>query len=149
VSDPVIVGIGNPFRSDDGVGPWVAEQLRGAGYDVQVHAGDGTGLLDLFATRTTLILIDATRSNAPPGTLVSLDANAAPLQADFFHYSTHRFGLAEAVETARALGSLPHRLTVYGIEGQDFGAGIGLSVPVACAAKVLVATLTRQLDPEQ
>lgn len=141
---PLIIGVGNRFRSDDGVGPWVAETLREAGRDAHVHAGDGTGLLDLFATRQDIILVDATRCGAAPGTLVALDAGLGPLQADMFHYSTHRFGLAEAVETARALGGLPQRLKVYGIEGQQFGAGIGLSAPVAKAARALVAALTRQ-----
>lgn len=137
----LIVGIGNRFRTDDGVGPWVAEKMGQAGHPAQVHAGDGTGLLDLFATCGDIVLIDATRSGAAPGTLVSLDATQAPLKADMFHYSTHRFGLAEAVETARALGDLPEHLMVFGIEGGDFGAGVGLTAPVAQAAQALVTKL--------
>lgn len=142
---PLIVGIGNRFRRDDGVGPWVAEGLQKAGLETHVHAGDGTGLLDLFEARGNVILVDATRSGAVPGSRVVLDAGLAPLCADMFHYSTHRFGLAEAVETARALGSLPQRLWVYGIEGRDFGAGIGLTDRVAHAAMALVADLTDDL----
>lgn len=142
---PLVVGIGNRFRKDDGVGPWVAEALQEAGLEARVHAGDGTGLLDLFGQHDDIILVDATRSGAVPGSLVALDAGLAPLCADMFHYSTHRFGLAEAVETARALGSLPQRLRVYGIEGRDFGAGIGLTDRVAHAAMALLADLTDDL----
>ena len=40
--------------------------------------------------------------------------------------STHHFGLAEAVELARALDRLPPRLWIYGIEGKQFEQG---SVP--------------------
>ena len=138
---PLVVGIGNRFRMDDGVGPWVAETLQKTGLDARVHAGDGTGLLDLFEDHEDIILVDATRSGATPGSLVSLDAGRAPLHADMFHYSTHRFGLAEAVETARALGCLPERLWVYGIEGKDFGAGIGLTACVELTALALVADL--------
>ena len=138
---PLIIGIGNRFRRDDGVGPWVAETLQNAGRQVHIHAGDGTALLDLFAVHGDIILIDATKSGAAPGDLVSIDARSAPLHADMFHYSTHRFGLAEAVETARALDLLPARLWVYGIEGQDFGAGIGLSERVERTARELVSTL--------
>jgi len=139
---PLVIGIGNRFRMDDGVGPWVAETLQQTGLDARVHAGDGTGLLDLFEDYDDIILVDATRSGAEPGSLVSLDAGLAPLHADMFHYSTHRFGLAEAVETARALGCLPERLWVYGIEGKDFGAGIGLTACVELTASVLVTDLT-------
>ncbi|GAB4356271.1 MAG: hydrogenase maturation protease [Oricola sp.] len=137
----LIVGVGNAFRSDDGVGPFVAEALAGRGLNAMVHGGDGAGLMDLFGAHGAIVMVDATRSGAEPGTLIALDAAAERLPADFFHYSTHRFGLAEAVETARALGSLPARLTIYGIEGQDFGAGAGLSAPVAATAQALIARL--------
>jgi hydrogenase maturation protease len=65
-----------------------------------------------------------------------------------FHYSTHRFGLAEAVETARALGLLPGSLRVFGIEGQDFGAGIGLSPAVEHSADLLVRRLAKEARPD-
>jgi hydrogenase maturation protease len=138
---PLYIGVGNRFRSDDGVGPWVAERLGAAGRDARVHAGDGAGLLELFQRRGEVNLVDATRSAAAPGTVVCLDVEDAPLPAGFFHYSTHRFGLAEAVETARALGLLPERMRIYGVEGREFGAGTGLSAPVERAAQGLVDAL--------
>lgn len=135
---PLIVGVGNPYRRDDGVGPWVATALGARGFDARVHAGDGTGLIELFAAAPAIALVDAMRSGAPPGTLVQLDATAQPVQAGMFHYSTHRFGLAEAVECARALGRLPRSLVVFGIEGACFDAGEGLSPAVAQTAAQLV-----------
>lgn len=140
--DPLIVGIGNPFRSDDGVGPYVAGKLGALGYRVLTHEGDGTGLMDLFERHPNLVLIDATLSGKEPGTLTRFDAISERLPAELFHYSTHRFGLAEAVETARTLGQLPKALMVHGIEGGDFAAGTELSPPVRAAADQLVAMLT-------
>ncbi|WP_346891755.1 hydrogenase maturation protease [uncultured Roseibium sp.] len=135
---PLIVGVGNALRGDDGVGPFVAEALSARGLATHVHAGDGTGLIDLFETHDQIVLIDATRSGTDPGTLIVLDAVANKLPADLFHYSTHRFGLAEAVETARALGTLPEHLQVYGIEGADFSAGDHLSPAVRETAEKLI-----------
>ena len=129
------------MRGDDGVGPYVVEALLALGHDGLVHAGDGARLIDLFGLHADLILIDATRSGAAPGTLAEYDAIANPLPADFFHYSTHRFGLAEAVETARALDMLPARLRVFGIEGENFEAGTDLSPVVHAAADRLVSRL--------
>lgn len=142
----LILGIGNPMRGDDGAGPFVAERLAAAGLPARVHHGDGTGILDAMAEAGHLVLVDATRSGAAPGTRIRLDAAAAPVPADFFHYSTHRFGLAEAIETARALGLLPPRLTVHGIEGADFAAGTALSAPVAASAEALISALLQSLD---
>jgi hydrogenase maturation protease len=48
--------------------------------------------------------------------------------------STHAFGLAEAVELARALGRLPRFLVVYGVEGKCFTPGAALSAGVEAAA---------------
>ena len=141
---PLFVGIGNTFRSDDGVGPWVAEALAAQGLDARVHAGDGTGLMDLFEDHDRLVLIDATRSRAAPGTLIRLDASVERLPAELFHYSTHRFGLAEAVETARALGNLPDSVLVYGIEGESFDAGTALTETVETAAAALVERLLEE-----
>jgi hydrogenase maturation protease len=138
---PLIVGIGNRFRMDDGVGPWVAGTLQAAGRETRSHAGDGTGLLDLFEEHDDIILVDATRSGAAPGNLFFFDACAEPLRADMFHYSTHRFGLAEAVKTARALGLLPDRLRIYCIEGKHFGSCIGLTACVEQTALELVTKL--------
>lgn len=141
---PLIVGVGNEWRRDDGVGPWVASEIARLGLPAAVHGGDGTGLIDLFASHPALLVVDATRSNASPGTCVEFDAAARPLPAGLFHYSTHRFGLAEAVETARALDGLPRRLAVYGIEGEDFTAGKGLSAAVHAAAARLVEQIRTQ-----
>lgn len=140
----LILGIGNALRRDDGVGPFVAARLAAAGLNARVHAGDGTGIIDAMAEARHLVLIDATRSGAAPGTLTTLDAIAAAIPAAFFHYSTHRFGLAEAVETARALGMLPPALTVHGIEGSDFDPGEKLSAPVAEAAEALIVMLRKE-----
>lgn len=139
--DLLILGIGNGLRADDGAGPYVAARLAAAGLNARVHAGDGTGIIDAMAEARHLVLIDATRSGAAPGTHTRLDAIAAPIPAEFFHYSTHRFGLAEAVETARALDLLPPALEVHGIEGADFSPGETLSAPVAEAAEALIVTL--------
>jgi hydrogenase maturation protease len=56
------------------------------------------------------------------------------LPRELFHHSSHLFGIAEAVEMARSLGRLPLRLLVYGIAGEHFSYGEGLSPRVARAA---------------
>lgn len=139
-----VLGIGNVARRDDGVGVWVARRLAarlGDDADVRVLGDDGFALLDALAGVDEAILIDAVQSGAAPGTLHRFDAAAAPLPPDQLRCSTHLLGIAEAIELARALGQLPARLVVYGIEGADFGIGEGLSAPVAAAAAALVEAL--------
>jgi len=130
----MFIGVGNPFRSDDGVGTAIVGRLRGEvppGVKVQEESGDGTELLEAWRGVDSVILVDAVLSGAPPGTIHRLDAQAEKLPTWFSHSSTHAFGVAEAIELARVMGDLPARLIVYGIEGLDFSAGTELSPEVA------------------
>jgi hypothetical protein len=53
----------------------------------------------------------------------------------------------EAIELARALGQLPPRLIVYGVEGADFTAGEGLSLDVEKAAQAVVRLVLDDVAP--
>lgn len=150
---PLVVGVGNRYRRDDGLGPAVARRLQDAGYALAVveASGEGAGLLQIMERSPWVILVDAVSSGAEPGTIHRLDA-ATPLPKRLFRYSTHAFGVAEAVELARALGSLPARLVIFGVEGAEFGAGDGLSSAVEQAAERVAALIlaeARRSDPER
>ena len=58
--------------------------------------------------------------------------------------------LAESVELARALGSLPSHLNLYGVEGVDFELGEGLTAEVSSGVSALVeriaADIGRRVD---
>lgn len=103
--------------------------------------GDGAALIEIWEGARTVIVCDAVFSGAAPGTLHRFDARTGPLPATLVRHSTHAFGVAEAVTLARALGRLPPRLIVYGIEGMKMEAGVGLSSDVEDTAKALVERL--------
>ncbi|MCP5373243.1 MAG: hydrogenase maturation protease [Hyphomicrobiales bacterium] len=144
---PLIIGIGNDLRGDDGAGPRVAAALAGAGYRTLVHGGDGADLMDLWQGEAAVFLVDAATGAGPAGELRRLDAATTPLPTGFFRYSSHLFGLAEAVETARVLGRLPPRLVVYAIAGTDFAMGAAMTPAVAAACDAAVARLAAELGP--
>jgi hydrogenase maturation protease len=130
----IFIGVGNPFRGDDGAGIAVVRLLRRElppGVQVLEETGDGAELLEAWQGADCVILVDAVQSGAPPATIHRLDARAESLPLWFSHSSTHQFGVAEAIELARMMGELPAQLIVYGIEGLDFSAGTALSPEVA------------------
>jgi hydrogenase maturation protease len=132
-----VVGIGNAWRCDDGAGLAVARLLRGTLPDeveVLEREGEPTALIDSWEGAESVWLVDAVSSGAPPGTLHRLDASEEELPAALFRASTHHFGLPEAIELARAVGRLPGRLVIYGIEGASFATGDTLSPQVEAAA---------------
>jgi hydrogenase maturation protease len=142
--------VGNAFRGDDAVGLVVLERLREVlpaapisntvrnTIELIEASGEGAVLMDSWAAAQHVIVIDATASGAAPGTIHRLDAQAQPIPADFFHYSTHDFGVAEAIEMARVLGRLPASLIIYGIEGSSFDFGAELAPAVARAVPDVV-----------
>lgn len=142
VSSTLVIGIGNLCRGDDGVGRVVARRLRELrlpDVEVREESGEGAALMEAWKNAETVILLDAAQSGAAPGAIHRLDAREGPVPSRFFHYSTHAFSVAEAVELARALDQLPPRLIVYGIEGEDFTAGGKLSPKIGSAVDELVS----------
>jgi hydrogenase maturation protease len=140
----LILGIGNRWRCDDGFGPMAADRLAALGFDAREHSGEGAGLMAAWEGFSRVIMIDASSGGGPPGTIRRLDASAETLPRGFFRYSSHLFGLAEAVETARALGTLPPGLVVYAVEGESFTFGEGLSPSVAAALDDVVTRVAAE-----
>ena len=144
----VLVGVGNGYRGDDGAGLAVAELVRGrapAGVEVVTCEQEASRVIDAIEGRDAAVLVDASSSGAPAGTIHRFDASTEPVPARAFRSSTHAFGVGEAVELARALGKLPGSVVVYGLEGEDFAAGEGLSAAVAAAVEPAAEAVLKEL----
>ena len=131
-----VICVGNAFRGDDAAGLEVAKLLQGTlpeGAEVLEREGEPTALMDAWEGAEAVWLVDAVSSGAPSGSVHRINAGEEELPAGLFRASTHAFGLAETVELARALGRLPGRTVVFGIEGARFEAGDELSPEVAAA----------------
>ncbi|MBL9168828.1 MAG: hydrogenase maturation protease [Verrucomicrobiales bacterium] len=145
----LLLGLGNDFRGDDGVGRVVARRLAQTewpGVTVREESGEGVTLMEAWKYADSVILVDAVQSGDAPGTIHRLDARAQSIPANFFHYSTHAFSVAEAVELARALNQLPPRLILYGIEGRDFSDGERISPEVAAAMDELLGRVRQEIQ---
>jgi hydrogenase maturation protease len=145
---PLVLGIGNPWRGDDGAGAEVARELRrraATGARIVEYGGEPAGLIDAWQDAGDVVLIDSVISGAPPGTVHRLDLHAGPLPPELSSASTHHLGVAEAVELARVLKRLPARLELYGIEGGAFGVGEPLGPEVRNAVHWVAAELAERL----
>jgi hydrogenase maturation protease len=105
------------------------------------HRGEPVDLIEQWSGAGPVLVVDAVRSGAEPGTIHALDASSTRIPVELFNGSTHALGLAEAVELARALDRLPPSLLVYGIEGRSFAAGQALTTEVERAVGSLVRRL--------
>ena len=145
----LIIGVGNPLRGDDDAGAAVIQRLQNrlppSAKTLQLDS-DGVSLMEAWRGFEQVILVDAACSGAAPGAIHRFDANRTELPRGLFHYSSHLFGVAEAVELARQLERLPERLVVYGIEGTAFAYGEGLSAAVAEAMERVAMAILAELE---
>jgi hydrogenase maturation protease len=148
VGDRVVLGIGNPDRGDDAIGLLVLDELRTrCGPDIDLSSGDGDPgwMIDAWEGRRVSVVVDAVQTGAAPGSVTVIDASAAPLPAATRLSSSHAMGVASSVELARALGRLPDRLVVVGVEGQSFALGSEMSAEVAAAVNPATVTVLEVL----
>lgn len=144
----VVVGVGNRFRRDDAAGLEVADLLRAHapdGVEILTLEGEPTVLLELLADADLVVLVDAVAAGGEPGEVRRFDATDEAVPGNVFGASTHAFGLGETIELARMLGRLNARVVVYGITGEEFVAGEGLSPSVTYAVGAAADAVLREL----
>ena len=125
----LILGMGNPILSDDGVGLHIARALEGRfpGTDVRTSALIGLNLLDIVAGYDQVFVIDAIQEDGrhPPGTVVKLAAGEGALHL----FSSHGMHFFEILQLGKDVGiAVPEVAGVYGVAiGADCPFGEELS----------------------
>ena len=118
--ETVVIGLGNPVLTDDGVGLQIVRRLRGvAGIQVRELYAGGIGLMEAMAGFDRAVIVDAILTEGGrPGTVYS------PAVNDLFQtrnsHSTHEGSLAVALELGRLAGlRIPSEIRVWAIEARD------------------------------
>ena len=144
----LILGLGNVLLRDDGVGAAAVARLI-AEYDapdsVSVLDGGtlGLALLPYVEDATSVILVDAVKTDAPSGTLVRLDRDdVGPAVAT--RLSPHQIGVADLLDGAQWHDRYPSRVVLLGIVPESLDLELGLSPPVAAALPALVECVVEE-----
>ena len=167
----VLIGIGNPYRRDDGIGPALVTaigQLGPPGVSLIISDGEPSQLLDAWSGAPLAVVVDAVLCDVPaPGRIhrTMLDpasgqlsggslADAGDAAADAGGTSagaasTHALGIPDAVRLAGALGRAPRRLVVFAVEAADIGFGPGLAPPVAACLPELIQVVLAELGAQR
>ena len=136
--ETLVLGLGNPLRGDDGIGPAVLEWLRQRGLPPDVVAVDGgtagLELVNVLQRRQRVLIIDAAHIGRAPGEWICLALDPARLAADEATLSLHTAGLAEALALCEALGVLPEEIILFGVQP----AGLDWSISLSAEARAVV-----------
>lgn len=147
----LLIGLGNADRGDDGVGIAVVRRVAELAADgvAVVESDDPASLIDIWSEVERAVVVDAVKSDRPAGTVFTLDVTETPLPADGWSKGgTHSLGLAAAVELSRALGRLPRRLLVVGVEVDGLAAGAELSPAVLASVDAATEAAMHALTVE-
>lgn len=148
----LIIGIGNRYRGDDAFGCIVASELVGTippNVRCIEHDGEPAALMECWRGAEKVVLIDAVSSGAEAGEIFHFNLAQQSLPEEFNLYSTHAFGVPQAVELARALKKLPPEISFIGVEGECFEAGQELSSALAKAKDAVIAEIIDLLEPRE
>ncbi len=142
-----MIGIGNSYRRDDGVGLAVADEIakRGLpGVRVLTAIGEPGAILDAWTGAALAVVIDAAvDAGSTPGCVRRWTPGDAASTAVV---SSHALGLPQTYALGEALGQLPDALVVFTVDVADTGDGVGLSPAVAAAVPTLGTAVLAELD---
>jgi hydrogenase maturation protease len=143
----IVVGVGDPYRRDDGVGGAVVDLLAGRGLDATLVASDGetSALVELMRDRVLVFLVDAVRAvPAHPGRVHRIVATR-PMAVRACAAGPHGADIGRAVDLILAAERPPSRMVVFAVETADTGPGFGLSAAVAAAARRVADEIAAEL----
>lgn len=142
----VVIGIGNTFRRDDGVGIAVADEIaRRAPGNVGVVCGTGepAAMLDAWGGARLAVVVDAaTGADSQPGRIRRCGIDEVAVGAGL---SSHAVSLRQTCELGGTLDRLPERLVVFTVAAADTGHGVGLTPAVAAAVPAVVAAVLAEV----
>ena len=151
----LVLGLGNPLRGDDGIGPRVVTELHRRGLPEGVTALDfGTGGLDLLNVWQgwpRVIVVDAADvgrlhgEETVPGQIVRFTPDEVRFLVAPDGFSLHDAGLAEALALGEALGQDLPELVILSVQPARIGWGEGLSPPVEAALPALLDAVMKEI----
>lgn len=133
-----VLGVGSP-AGDDQAGWLVVDALQGSGLDACKLDRPGATVVSLLEGVDHVILVDAMQGGGAPGRIQRFERH------DWRSYghglSSHGFGVLDSLGLAQALGCLPERLDLYGIEIASAHPGEAPGPEVRTAAALLAARI--------
>ena len=143
----VVIGVGNEYRRDDGIGAAVIAQLHQHNLDdvtLTLADGEPSRLLDAWTGVTLAVVVDAVLCDpSTPGQIHRTTiAHQPPGSAGA---STHGLGIPDAIRLADALDRAPRRLVVFAVEAAELGFGLGMSAAVTAALPEVTRAVLAEL----
>jgi hydrogenase maturation protease len=150
----LICGVGNKLKRDDGLGPFVIEQLENqpmpAGVDLADYGISGFKCALKLEGYNKVVFVDAiSLPGYEPGRLHRLKISKEKLmrspKLSDFSVSMHETDLERIMATAAVLNIYPDEVIIIGCEPSDTAVGLGLTKSVADAVPGIIDLVLREI----
>lgn len=132
----VVLGLGNPIMTDEGVGVALIRRLanQAASYPEVEFIEAGTGgmkLIYMLEGRRKAVLIDCAFMKTEPGTLQRFTLEQVQSTKSLADLSLHEGDLLQILRQAQQLGMCPPEVVIFGIEPERLAPGQTLTPTLA------------------
>jgi hydrogenase maturation protease len=105
---------------------------------------DGFRLIDIITKADRLIVIDAVKGGAAPGSIYRFDIDEVRECPTSFKTSVHQIGILEVINLSGLVGKKPHT-TVIGIEPESLEMGMELSPEIKAKIPRIIELIQEEL----
>jgi hydrogenase maturation protease len=132
IKDIVVIGLGNPLMTDDGVGIYVVRELAARPefadcIDFVELSDSFMGVIHAIKRTRKAVLIDCVCMNRPAGTMRRFTPNDVVDLKMMTTFSLHQGDVLNALKLSRQLGEYPDDVVIFGIQPQRVTPGGSLS----------------------
>jgi len=149
-TDVKIIGFGNKYRSDDGIGIRIIEELGklDSFKDIDIVDGgtSGTDLIFLVKECRKIIIIDAIDAGQDVGDVVNIKVDDIEefIKRDFKSLSLHDLNLADVLKLIKAL-KINTEISVIGIRPKNIDFGGILSPEIEKKIPLIISMIEKEI----
>ncbi len=144
----VVLGVGNLLLSDEGIGVHVTKRLMEMdlppGVEVVEGGTDGFRLMNVVTEADRLIVVDAVKGGASPGSIYRFDIRDAPEYLNAYKTSIHQISILEVVHLSELIGQ-PPETTIIGVEPKSLDMGMELSLEVQAKLPRIIELILEEI----
>lgn len=146
----IVLGLGNPLMSDEGVGIKIIERFISASADFPeadfIDAGTGgMTLLHYISDRKKAVIVDCAMMDLQPGDIKRFTYEQVKSVKKLAHLSLHEADILKVIELAKRLGDCPPEIVFFGVEPETIEPNIGLSGSVSARLDEYIAMIAEEL----
>jgi hydrogenase maturation protease len=145
----VVIGLGNLYMRDDGIGLRVAKELEkmkfGESVSIQEYPEMDLAIIGTLQDAAKVIIVDAVKSGKEPGTISKY--TFIPRKEEIADLpSLHSMKLSDLLDIAMSSGTLTRPVVILGVEPKDDSPGTELSPEVELSLSKVIQAVIKELS---